>query len=151
MTTDEAFEQIEILTQAETEPKLAIVELKLLVSRAKRVDDRRRLPSDVNWTPTFNIGAAVALGWEMKAAKVATAVDFKSADQSLTRSQLYAQLMKVSNEWRKRAGESVRLKGDLRRGVVLPAVNSDDWWPYAGEGWTNSWWDWANNFPTTNP
>jgi len=144
MTEDEAFEEISLLTQAETEPKLVIEELKLLVKRAKRVDDQRRVPTDNLWTPTWNIAASVALGWEMKAGKVATGYDFQSADQKFSRSQMYQQLMKVAAGWRKRAGESMRIKGDLAQGVTLPAVN-ENWYPYDwNNGWDPYWpWNWG--------
>ena len=145
MTVDEAFQQIAILTQAETEPVLTLPELKILLVRAKRVDSSRRVPTDPLWVPTWNIGAAVALGWEMKAMKVATGYDFQSADQKFSRSQMYAQLMRVAQEWRKRGGESVRLKGDLAQSILFPSVNGpDDWWPVETE-WTDDWWSWANS------
>lgn len=131
MTADEAYNEIEILTQATTEPVLLKAELDLLARRAQRADSAGRTPDDNLWTPTFNLAYAVALGWEIKAMKVATGYDFASADQKFSRSQMYAQLMKVAAGWKSRAGESIALQGSLRRNSDLPIVNGD-WWP---EGW----------------
>jgi hypothetical protein len=145
MTADEAYAQIELLTQATTEPVLTNAELNLLVKKAKRKDSSNRVPTDSLWTPTWNIAMAVALGWETKAMKVATGYDIQSADQKLSRSQMFAQLMKVAQMWRKRGGESVRLKGDLAQNILFPSVNGpDDWWPWETE-WADDWWGWANS------
>jgi hypothetical protein len=146
MTVDEAFEEILLLTQAETEPKLSIDELKLLTRKAKRADFAGKAPSDARWTPTFNLAYAVGLGWEMKAMKVATGYDFQSADQNFKRSQMYAQLMKVAQGWKSKAAESIHLQGSYRRNSNLPSINdgNDPWpwpWPYQ-EPWVD-WLSWV--------
>lgn len=89
------------------------------------------------WKPTFNLPFAYALGFQMKAAKVATAVDVASADQRLKRSDMFTNFMKMSDEWRKRAGESIQLVSSTRPSGNINA-NSEDW---CCNDWATEWFE----------
>lgn len=82
------------------------------------------------WVPTFNLAYAIALGWRLKAAKVATAYDFASNDQKLTRSQMFKHCMEQHEHWKKAANESLELQGAARarRSGSVPSANDDRLW-----------------------
>lgn len=104
-------------TQAERQPTLAEEEIDDLVLRSKRQDSEGRPPTDEDWEPTWNINAAVALGWELKAAYVATDFDVRSADQDLKRSQMHEMCLRQSDRWKRRVTESPQLPGSLASDV----------------------------------
>ncbi len=88
------------------------------------------------WVPTFNLAYAIALGFDMKAAKVAAAYDFKSDDQSLSRSQMIEHFQALAKTWRAKSAETLTLQGAGRvRGnlnSVLTANLDDDRWCECG-------------------
>lgn len=115
MAKTEAQIRAEIIrfTQAERQPILDEEEIDDLVARSKREDGEKRPPTDEDWEPTWNINAAVALGWELKAGKLATDFDIRSADQDLKRSQAYEMCLRQADRWKRRVTESPQLVGSL--------------------------------------
>src|SRR4051812_18591373 len=90
MTEAEARARIEDLVQWQAAPALTSAEVDRLLSRA-RVTDENGVEVDAvgyveTWT-TASVNAAVAEGFEMKAAKVAGQYDLKAGDVDLKRSQ----------------------------------------------------------------
>jgi hypothetical protein len=123
-------ELIEKFTQADREPTLSQVEIDDLVQRSKRQDSAKRPPTDADWEPTWNINAAVALAWELKAGAVATDFDIRSADQDLKRSQMQAMCLKQADRWKARVTESPQLEGSLKRNLpqgVQTNANDELW------------------------
>lgn len=118
-TEDQIRRKIEVFTQAENEPRLLTEQIDELVLRSKRPDSSNRPPTDADWEPTWNINAAVALGWELKASALATDFDIRSADQDLKRSQMYEMCLRQSDRWKRRVTESPQIEGSLKRD--LPA------------------------------
>ena len=119
-------ELIEKFTQADRKPELSQIEIDDLVLRSKRQDSSKRPPTDAAWEPTWNINAAVALGWELKAAMLATQFDIRSADQDFKRSQMYEMCLKQSNRWKARVTESPQMEGSLARDVPDGIFNNAD-------------------------
>ena len=134
MTEDVVRRRIEVFTQAGSEPKLSPEALEELVRMSKREDSSKRPPTDANWEPTWNINAAVALGWEMKAAAVVTDFDIRSADQDLSRSQMHEMCLKQADRWKRRVTESPQLEGSPRRRLPGGVLNNatDELWDVCG-------------------
>lgn len=119
-------------TQAEREPALDSEEIDELVLRSKRPDSSNRPPTDESWEPTWNINAAVALGWELKASRLATDFDIRSADQDMKRSQAYEMCLRQSDRWKRRVMESPQIEGSLRRNLtdgVFSNANDEEFAP----------------------
>lgn len=123
MTEREALEEIRICTEAGTCPTLSGDELRLLLRKAKRADSRNRPPSDAAWEPTWNLPYAIAMGWRLKAGKVAGAYDMSSGPTRMSRSQFRAHCLSQAKEWSKRASEAVTLPGTWRRATILGETN----------------------------
>lgn len=83
-------------------------------------DDRQ--PTDVDWTPTYDLAMAAADVWEEKAAAQAGAFDFDADGASYSRSQVYQQAMDMARRYRARRAA---------RSVFVPAIKdrSDETWP----------------------
>lgn len=90
MTEAEARAQIEMLVEASVDPFLDPAEIDHLIARARRADADSNPPTSVDWAPTWDINAAAAEGWRMKAAKAAGRFDFTTDGQTFQRSQLVA-------------------------------------------------------------
>jgi hypothetical protein len=64
-----------------------------------------------DWTATYDLAAAAVQVWSEKAAALAGNYDFKTADQSFSRSQAYEQAMKQARYWQsRRRVENIRLR-----------------------------------------
>jgi hypothetical protein len=121
-------------TQADRQPILTDTEIDNLVARSKRQDSSRRPPTDAAWEPTWNINAAVAVGWELKAALVVTDFDVRSADQDLKRSQMHEMCLRQADRWKRRVTDSAQLEGSLRRNLPAGVFSNanDELWDVAG-------------------
>lgn len=90
MTTAEARALIEDETQWASAPALSVAEVDRLLARALITDENGYEPDDVGYTATYSlasVNAAIAMGWRMKAGKVAGAYDVKAGDAEAKLSQ----------------------------------------------------------------
>lgn len=92
------------------------------------------------WTPTWSVNGSVALGWEMKAARVPTMVTFSSGTQKINRAELIANFLMLAETWRNRDSSDVALPSANAR--PNPGINNandetwDLWGPTGGgHGW----------------
>ncbi|MCO5332885.1 MAG: hypothetical protein M9893_02540 [Pyrinomonadaceae bacterium] len=72
MTT---LDELKLLTAWESEPVLAEAELDDLLAAASVADAGGRSPDDDGWAPTYDLNAAAAKAWLIKAARAAASVD----------------------------------------------------------------------------
>jgi hypothetical protein len=95
MTEAEARARIEDETQWATAPALSVAEVDRLLARARVTDENGVEPDDDGYIATYtlpSVAYAVAMGFRMKAAKVAGQYDLRAGDVDLKRSQQVAQL-----------------------------------------------------------
>ena len=90
--------------QPSVDPVLTDAEFNALVDLAAIADPDGLSPTDDDWTPTYDVTAAISQGWEVKAAKVAGAYAFIDAGLSLHRDQVHQMCLKQAALWRSRAG-----------------------------------------------
>ena len=123
MTSSEAYNQIALLLQPDSEPILTTIEVSGLVSLSARADNYNRAPSNSDWTPTYDIYAGVTFGWKIKAAKVAGSYQFKDDTLELHREQVIEQCLKMASEFSKMTVNSVSAESyreaALRRAGLL--------------------------------
>lgn len=129
-TEDFVRRMIVLYTKARTEPVLSENEIEQLVGMAKRTDANGLTPDEANWTPTWSCNQAIAMGWELKAASVATGVDFVSGKQQLKRSQMFSQLMAMSDRWKRRVAETLRVPSSTTRTIAGINTASDECWDF---------------------
>lgn len=92
-----------------------------LVDQAARPDADGLTPDDEDWTQTYDLNAAVAAVYEVKAALVANKYDTNTDGQSLSRSQLLAHLTMMAKMYRQRTSSTLR-KGAPKSGEERPSV-----------------------------
>lgn len=122
-------DRISLLTLATTEPTLSDDELDMLVNQSKRVDENGVTADDASWEATWSLNGAIATGWELKAGKVATAVDVSTAKTKLTRSQMFDQLMKMAGRWRRKVLDAIDIPSSMvgRLPTVLNNATDELW------------------------
>lgn len=82
---------IERMTSASSLPELGADEIEGLVESAKRRDGQGRLPTDPEWSPTWDLDESIGRGWRIKAAAAAALHDVNLQGLSFSQSQLYKQ------------------------------------------------------------
>lgn len=97
------------MVAAEDFPALADEDLDELLLRAGRPDAAGLRPSDAGWVPTWDLDAAAADGWTIKAGRAASGFNFAEDGQRFDRSQVHAQCMLMARHYRRGAG-SVRVR-----------------------------------------
>jgi hypothetical protein len=106
--------ELETMTQAQMDPKLSLDDLQMILQNAQRADANGRSPSDVNWQPTYDLNAAAAEGWRLKAAKVAGDFNFRSPDgSSYDRSQVMEHCERMAKHYASRIIVNVQARGPL--------------------------------------
>ena len=90
-----ARDAIERLTAATVQPLLSTEDIDALVELAKCPDVDGYIPSDSNWTATWDIARAVLEGWRMKLGKASAMHNFNDGGVSLHRQQVFDNINKI--------------------------------------------------------
>lgn len=122
MTEEDARAQLVQLVAQSMEPVLADEVLDSILLRARRPDGACRVPSDPAWTPTFDLNAAAAEGWETKAALTAGDYDFAASGQRFDRSQVHAQCLKMAELYSRGGGSVLVRAGALEDFAAATAI-----------------------------
>ena len=72
---DTPLEKLKKLTASDTEPALTEDELGELLSDSSLEDREGRAPADEDWTPTYDLNAAAASAWLIKAARASSTTE----------------------------------------------------------------------------
>lgn len=107
MTAAEARAAIEHLTQWQADPALTSAEVDWLLTQALTTDAAGAAPGDAAYADTYttaSVNHAVALGFDLKAAKVAGAYDVKAGGAEARLSQQATQLAARGRRYRAAGG-----------------------------------------------
>jgi hypothetical protein len=104
---DDAVTMVTEYSAASEFPEVSQAAVEQIVHRCARMDAAGYLPSEPEWTETFDVYAATATVFEVKAARVANRFDFSTDGQALSRSQMVAQLQAQARMWRARTAGTV--------------------------------------------
>jgi len=99
---DDAVTIVSEYSSADEFPEMPQAAVEQIVHRCARQDSHGRLPTDPNWDETYDVYAATATVFEVKAARVANRFDFSTDGQRLDRSQMAAHFMAMARMWRAR-------------------------------------------------
>lgn len=108
---DTARARLERMVAAHTDPKLEDAELEDLVDLARRVDAYGLKPSDSGWTPTYDLVAAAAEGWDWKAGKASARVDVTDGGDRIAAQQTFEQCRRQADRYRARVVGSIGFGG----------------------------------------
>jgi hypothetical protein len=104
---DDAVTMVTEYSAAGEFPEVSQAAVEQIVHRCARMDSDGALPTDEDWHPTFDVYAATATVFEVKAARVAARFDFSTDGQTLNRSQMVAQLQAQAKMWRARTAGTI--------------------------------------------
>jgi hypothetical protein len=104
---DDAVTIVAEYSAADEFPEISQAAVEQIVHRCARMDHEGRLPTDPSWDETYDVYAATATVFEVKAARVANRFDFSTDGQQLNRSQMAAHFMAMAKMWRARTAGTV--------------------------------------------
>lgn len=104
-----AQDRLESMVAKDDVPTLSDLQIYELLNLARRPDSDGLLPSDENWTGTYDLNAAAAEGWRWKAAKVAGKFGFSSDGQTFNREQIHKACLAMAATYSKRKVGSIPL------------------------------------------
>jgi hypothetical protein len=111
MTEAEALAELRSMTAADEDPALTEDELLALLKGSRVQDADGYGPADTDYTTTWNLSHAAGRGWRIKAGKAANRYDLSTDGQSLSRSAVIRNCMKMANEYFRGAAVAVRVPG----------------------------------------
>lgn len=101
-------------------PTLTTAEVDALLDIARRQDVYGALPSDNEWSPTWDLNSAAAYGWTWKAGAVAAHFPFSTDGQSFNRDVVYQQCLEQARVYAAKVSGSISVASDsCVDGVVI--------------------------------
>ena len=104
----DAIERVSALGAVDEFPEVGAPAVGAFVDDAARPDADGNLPTAEEWAPTYDLNAATASVWELKAALVANRYDTSTDAQGLNRSQLLAHFRTMAKMYRNRIASTLR-------------------------------------------
>lgn len=104
-----AYDRLSAMVAKDSVPTLDDIQVSELLLMARRPDSDGLLPSDENWTGTYDLNAAASEGWRWKAAKVAGNFGFSSDGQTFNREQVHRACLAMAASYGKRRVGSIPL------------------------------------------
>jgi hypothetical protein len=86
---EDAKDTLKKLTAWDTAPALSEAELDALLEKASLMDSDDVKPSDAGWTPTYDINAAAAAGWMIKAGRASGLVEVDPPGSGIYTSKVF--------------------------------------------------------------
>jgi len=84
-------------------PELTSSQVDAIVVRSARPDGDGNVPADDDWTETYDVNAAIAAAWDLKATLAATRFDLTVDGQTLRRSQIIEHCERQAARFRARS------------------------------------------------
>lgn len=88
-------EKLKKLTAWTVEPVLTDTEIDELLESAATVDAEGNAPSSEDWTPTYDLNAAAASGWLLKAGRAASTTETEPDSVNVT-SRVFANCLRMA-------------------------------------------------------
>jgi hypothetical protein len=94
--------RLETMTAASEDPELSSLEIDALLAMCRLADSSGRAPTDLDWTPTWDLNRGAAEGWRWKAGKAASRFDFGADGAQYNRSQVAAACERMAMHYARR-------------------------------------------------
>ncbi|MBV9215917.1 MAG: hypothetical protein JO053_07040 [Acidobacteria bacterium] len=104
----DAIDQLKLMTAWDTEPALTLGELENVLSAASLDDSGGHAPADDDWEPTYDLDAAAAAAWLIKAARAAATVDEPTA--GVVTSKIFDNCRKMAASYSNRRNTTVLVR-----------------------------------------
>jgi hypothetical protein len=104
----DAVARVKLQSSFDTFPEVDGAVVEAIVVESARPDAEGHVAGDEDWTPTYDLNAATAAVFELKAATAANRYDTSTDGQALSRSQLVAQLRMMAKLYRDRVASTLR-------------------------------------------
>jgi hypothetical protein len=102
-------DQLKLLTASDTAPAITDSEIEDLLAAHATADTGGLPPGNVAWTPTYDLNAAAAAGWLIKAARAAAMVEVDPPGSGIYTSQVFENCRKMAREFRAKGAMSIKV------------------------------------------
>lgn len=123
----EAAKRVTLLAATNDDPVIAPSHVSEIVAQFATIDTDGNAPTDDDWTPTYDVYAAVATAWRVKAGNAAMRYTFQAGDQRESESDLHKHCMAMADYYDRYRAQSVTIRGQVGRyddaetvGVYIP-------------------------------
>jgi hypothetical protein len=90
---------LELKVDADVEPELSSEDIDLLLSLARRPDEDGKVCTEEGWVETFDLDAAAAEGWRIKAGRASSRFSFAEDGQHFDRAQVFAHCVAQAEQY----------------------------------------------------
>jgi hypothetical protein len=103
-------DKIKKMLAADVEPVLTDDEIDDLLSSSGVADSGGNAPVDIGWTPTYDLNAAVAAGWMIKAARAAATVEVDPPGSGVFTSKVFDNCRAMARIYQAKSKLSVNIR-----------------------------------------
>lgn len=107
---EDAKDTLKKLTAWDTAPELADAEIDDLLDKASLTDLNDNHPSAPGWTPTYDLNAAAAAGWMIKAGRASSLVELGSPGSGDFTSKVFENCLAMAKLYSSRSATTIRLR-----------------------------------------
>jgi hypothetical protein len=105
-----AKDKLKKMTAWDTAPELTDGEIDELLEQAAVMDAAGLAPDDVGWTPTYDLNAAAASGWMIKAARAAPMVEVDPPGSGVFTSKVFDNCTRMARTYAGRCAMAVEMR-----------------------------------------
>jgi hypothetical protein len=105
---DTPLEKLKKLTAWDTDPALTEAELNELLADASLEDKEGRAPLHLEWTPTYDLNAAAATGWLIKAGRASSTTETEPESFYVT-SKIFDNCCRMAKLYRAKTNTSLSI------------------------------------------
>src|SRR5437763_16940692 len=98
------------MTAWDTDPALTDGEIDELLIPCCLMDNQGRVPSDPDWTPTYDLNSAAAAGWLIKAARASATVEVDPPGSGVVTSKVFENCRAMARIYRANCQLSVSMR-----------------------------------------
>lgn len=123
---DDALAELRLNVAPEARPVLSNEDLGILLDRCAIIDADGLPPSDTDWSPTYDVNAASARAWRVKAGRVAGDFNFSADGASYSKADVLANCLEMEGRYAAMSNGILRTVGpsgvdlDLIARTVIP-------------------------------
>ena len=126
LTEAEVRARILTFTNPSEEPVLTSADLDILIYMSKIIDYNGVWPTMTGWIESYNYNLGIALGWLIKATRIADRYLFMDGGTMLSRNQYYDHCMMLYHRFANKAGPSgFKLVADRHLALMSIENNAD--------------------------
>lgn len=107
---ESAKDKLKKMTAWDTAPALADAEIDELLDQSALMDAGGLAPLSLEWTPTYDLNAAAAAGWLIKAGRASELIEVDPPGSGLFTSKVFDNCRAMARIYRAKTRMSVRLK-----------------------------------------